>query len=98
MNYTPIDPEKFKKDDSVLNNVLLFMGIITASVLVVLLFVLIQKKSETSNKNTVITPTVVLSPSPEPTLEIVPTEPLTEATPSSKIASPESKLSPTINE
>jgi len=91
MNYTPIDPEKFRKDGGTINNILLIMAIITASVLVVLLFVLIQKKSETSNQNTTITPTVVLSPSPEPT-EIL------EATPSSQIATPESKLSPTINE
>ena len=97
MNYTPIDPEKFRKDGGTINNILILMAIVTASVLVVLLFVLIQKKSETNNKNTVIIPTVVLSPSPEPTIEIVPTESL-EATPSSQIATPESKLSPTINE
>lgn len=97
MNYTPINPEKFKKDDGFLNNILLIMAIITASVLVVLLFVLIQKKIKTNNENTNIVPTLMPSPSPEPTIEVMPTETL-EATPSSEIATPEAQLSPTINE
>ena len=99
MNYTPIDVNKFQKDNNALNKVLLVIAIITAFVLIVLLFVLIQKKSSTyDNQTSVITPTVMISPTPEPTTEITPTEMVEEATPSSKIATPESQLSPTINE
>lgn len=79
-NFTPIDVQKFRGENNSFNTVLLLIATFTTFVLVILLFILIQKKvqipSETQPSN-IITPTIKpISPSPTliPTITIpVPT-------------------------
>ena len=72
-NYTPIDVKKLKHKDNGLNTVLLVIVTLTALVLAVMLFVLIQKKINSSNNvqiTTTPTPTIT-QPTPEPTEELI---------------------------
>jgi len=76
-NYTPIDVNKLEKKDGGLNTILLVIVTLTALVLAILLFVLIQKKIKQTNQplpNNTVLPTMIV-PTVVPT-EIVPTEDL----------------------
>lgn len=99
-NYTPLNIDKFnsgKSSSDKINTILLLIATITAAVLALLLFVLIQrkmKKVQTINPNVTITPTPPAGGSPTiiPTLEISPT--VQVSTPSPQISVPQ-EASPT---
>ncbi|MGB9707350.1 MAG: hypothetical protein ACPL1D_01200 [Microgenomates group bacterium] len=107
-NYTPIDVEKLKGENNTLVTILLLIAVITLSVLVVILFLLIQKKIKENqiqdyqkeNVSTVApTPTLtpVLTPENQPTA--LPTETIiVTPTPStgSSLLNQESQLSPSL--
>ncbi len=73
-DYTPLDVDKMKGDkNNPINTVLLVVATFTALVLVVLLFVLIQKKSQPSVSDVPqVTPTAVPTVALEPTVEPTP--------------------------
>ncbi|NMB84180.1 hypothetical protein GYA28_02720 [Candidatus Roizmanbacteria bacterium] len=70
LNYTPLDLEKLKKKDNGVNTMLLLMATLTAGILAVMLFVLIQKKtSQEQLPSTTYTDTSIESPTPSLTGE-----------------------------
>ncbi len=101
-NYTPLDVNKYNNgNDNKFNSVLLFVAVITALVLAVLLYVLINKKSQNSNviptslpSPTVTIPTIVASPTPvtSPTVTLSPTA----TSSSSSQITPVATSSPTV--
>lgn len=96
INYTPLDTNKIEKKDSILNTILLSIVTFTALVLVVMLFILIQKKiRQTETPLPATTPSPVFNtPTPYPT-EIIPTEII----PTEIISQPDdSTSSPTITD
>ncbi len=71
-NYTPIDVKKLEGKDSGLNTVLLVIVTLTALILAIMLFVLIQKKISSTAVQESITPTpTTVVPTVEPTLELI---------------------------
>ncbi len=97
INYTPIDVQKFRDNNTAANTVLLLIATLTTFVLVVLLFILIQKKTQTSiepiqtvptPRVTKLTPTLFVSP-PVATSSSTP-----EATSSGRICTQEVKTCP----
>lgn len=99
-NFTPIDIEKLKKGKKTgkLNTILLVMAVSTAGVFALVLFIFIQKKMDQSPLDTLIkanTESVTEVPpepsfTPSPTVEVVPTAPV--STESAKSATPSSQL------
>lgn len=94
-NFTPIDIEKLKGEDNRLNTVLLLIVTLTMAILAVLLFILIQKKIQSSNQVSPSLPTITVSPTetPTPTVEEKPTllpPPTMEATISPTLEATES--------
>lgn len=98
-NYTPIDINKLEHKDNGLNTVLLVIVTLTALVLAIMLFILIQKKINSSNNiepTTIPIPTRILPTlTPEPTEEVI--TPTATATPTIETtitpeASPTSKI------
>ncbi|MBI3366385.1 hypothetical protein HY041_02025 [Candidatus Roizmanbacteria bacterium] len=75
-NFTPIDVQKFRENNNLINTILLLIATLTTLVLVILLFILIQKKVQTpveTQPSIIITPTVKpIRPSPTliPTIAI----------------------------
>ncbi|MFN4212783.1 MAG: hypothetical protein ACK4FL_02350, partial [Microgenomates group bacterium] len=61
-NFTPIDIEKLKGGNDRLNTILLAIVTVTMAVLAVMLFILIQKKIQTSNQTSPSLPTITVSP------------------------------------
>ena len=87
-NYTPINLDKLKNKENGLNTVLLFIVTLTALVLAIMLFILIQRKiNSLKNIEPIITPTVIPQPTSES--EVIPTlEPTTETASPTAIISP----------
>lgn len=98
-NYTPINVDKLEHKDNGLNTVLLIIVTLTALVLAVMLFVLIQKKINSSNNvqtTTIPTPTII-QPTPEPTEELI--SPTATATPTLETTvTPEASPTSNINQ
>lgn len=92
-NFTPLDLNKLEKETSNINNILLIIVTITALIVAILLFVLIQKKINEKPESIILpTPTIFISPTPVGLIdEITPT-----ASPSSLIEEKLSTPSPTI--
>jgi len=86
-NYTPIDVKKLGRKDSGLNTILLLIVTLTALVLAIMLFILIQRKINSSNT---IEPTII----PTPTVMII--EPTIEPVPTEELISPTATATPTI--
>jgi len=73
LNYTPIDTSKFsQKEDNQLNFYLLLIATLSAFFLAILLFILIQKKTQIKNQTPPATPTIIEidTPTPFPTATI----------------------------
>ncbi len=87
-NYTPVNLEKFQKDNGGdINNFLLIIAVVTTLVLIILLFFLIQKRTKQTQTGWTTPPT------PSVTKEITPKVTITEIpSPTQKVAS----VSPTI--
>lgn len=95
-NYTPIDVKKMEGKDNGLNTVLLVIVTLTALVLAILLFVLIQKKINSAATQEAITPTPTkVVPTVEPTLELVTP---TTASVSPTVIEPETTITPEATE
>jgi len=84
-NYTPIDVDKIEYKDNGVNTVLLVIVTLTALVLAVMLFVLIQKKMNSTSD---------ILPTPMPTQTI--TQPTQKPTPTEELF-PVATATPTIN-
>lgn len=88
-NFTPIDVQKFRGENNSVNTVLLLIATLTTFVLVVLLFILIQKKTQKSSQTREliprITPTLKILPSLTPTTSLPMKTPTPEASPTGKI-------------
>ena len=98
-NYTPINVQKFRDNNTAINTVLLLIATLTTFVLVILLFILIQKKTQAPTEPTQVTPTPkIIKPTLTPTL-FIPTpvatsSPTPEATSSGIVCTQEAKLCP----
>lgn len=70
-NFTPIDIERLKGEENHLNVILLAIVTLTMAVLAILLFILIQKKTQSFNQALPSLPTITVSPTevPTPTIE-----------------------------
>jgi len=84
-NFTPLDIGKFKQEgDSKVNFILFLVLVMTAIVLAILLYILIQKKEvQTPEKKPVmnVTPTISLTATPEATVIVSPTVPVASSSP-----------------
>lgn len=68
-NFTPVDIQKFRSENNTANTVLLLIATFTTFVLVILLFILIQKKVKTQSIPAILpTPSMLTNtPTPFPT-------------------------------
>lgn len=96
-NFTPIDVQKFGKNNNLINTILLLIATLTTFVLVILLFILIQKKIQAPIEPIQITPTPRAT-KPTPTLFVSPpvatSSPTPEATSSGIVCTQEVKTCP----
>ncbi len=101
-NFTPLDVQKFRENNNLINIILLSIATLTTFVLVTLLFILIQKKVQTTVETKPIQPTII-TPTPKimkpsPTLFVSPpvatSSPTPEATPSGRACTQEAKICP----
>ncbi len=97
-NFTPIDIQKFRDNNNVVNTVLLIIATLTTFVLVILLFILIQKKMQTPLETQ---PAVTITPTirpviPTPTMIPIMITPMPTSTSSaqSKACTQEAKICP----